>query len=459
MTISTARLARVAAPAAVLAGAASLALAGSAAPAGAAPLQHGAPAAHHDRRQSGSQTFFCNNTATPQPFLVPAGVFSVTIQAFGANGASGTGAPGGSGGVGGGRSTTLSVTPGQTLSVLAGCVGTNAAGGVPDGGAPGASDAGGGGGSSSVKSGSATLVIAGGGGGGGGSDVCTPTAAGGSGGTGGNLPAAAGGTGGSCSPAAGGTGGNSTGIGAGGAGGSGGTGGNAGSDGQAASGGTGGQGGNGAGSFGDGGGGGGGQTGGGGGGGGGDNVGNANAGGGGGGGGLSAILAGKFRHSLPRSDARHTRNIALGDGQVTISWRTPPPPPPPPPPPRRADLAISLSHLGKFKHDRDGQYSMLVTNTSNRNTSGTITVTLSLPSGMKMVFGGSGTWWQCHKDTSFSVCTRTGTLKAHASTTITARVHITAPAGSFRTATATVKPLDSTPGDNTGKDTAFIFRS
>jgi hypothetical protein len=121
-----------------------------------------------------------------------------------------------------------------------------------------------------------------------------------------------------------------------------------------------------------------------------------------------------------------------------------------------ADLAISLTHLGTFRHAKTGQYQMLVTNTGSGATSRTTSVTLSLPRGMKMDFGGSGTWWQCHKDTSFSVCTRSGKINAQASTTITARVKISAPAGSFRTATATVSPADSTPGDNTDRDAVKI---
>jgi hypothetical protein len=123
-----------------------------------------------------------------------------------------------------------------------------------------------------------------------------------------------------------------------------------------------------------------------------------------------------------------------------------------------SDLAISLTHLGTFRHGKTGQYQILVTNTGSGATSRTTSVTLSLPSGLKMVFGGSGTWWQCHKDTGFSVCARSGKINAHASTTITARVKISAPAGSFRTATATVSPADSTPGNNTDKDVVKIHR-
>jgi hypothetical protein len=47
-------------------------------------------------------------------------------------------------------------------------------------------------------------------------------------------------------------------------------------------------------------------------------------------------------------------------------------------------------------------------------------------------------------------------INAQASTTITARVKISAPAGSFRTTTATVSPADSTPGDNTDRDAVKI---
>jgi hypothetical protein len=126
-------------------------------------------------------------------FVVPLGVTSISVEAFGAaGGASGDGKAGGLGAEA--KASTLAVTGGETLIVIVGGRGGNGvngtplevcdwgAGGVNGGGEAGECDgegaaAGGGGGSSEVRRGSTALVLAGGGGGG------TPTT-GGAGGAG-----------------------------------------------------------------------------------------------------------------------------------------------------------------------------------------------------------------------------------------------------------------------------------
>ncbi len=75
-----------------------------------------------------------------------------------------------------------------------------------------------------------------------------------------------------------------------------------------------------------------------------------------------------------------------------------------------------------------------------------------------MVQGGEGTFWQCHKQASSSVCTREAALGAGQRTMITATVWVNARAGKTRHATATVTPDDSTPADNTSTDKAIIRR-
>ena len=100
----------------------------------------------------GSTTTF-NYTGSLQTFTVPAGVTSVTIDAYGAEG--GTSTSGGYvGGLGARSKGDIAVTPGQVLSILVGQRGSD-----------GTCGSGGGGGSFVVRSGS-PLVIAGGGGGG-----------------------------------------------------------------------------------------------------------------------------------------------------------------------------------------------------------------------------------------------------------------------------------------------------
>jgi hypothetical protein len=106
-------------------------------------------------------------TGHEETFTVPAGISSVQIDAVGAPGG------GSAGGLGGTASGSVAVTPGETLFVDVGGVGTTMAGGFNGGGDPDTNastgGAGGGGGASDVRTVSGSLdtrlVVAGGGGG------------------------------------------------------------------------------------------------------------------------------------------------------------------------------------------------------------------------------------------------------------------------------------------------------
>ena len=136
-----------------------------------------------------SQTF--NYTGAMQTWTVPAGVTSITIDAYGASGgtgASGTGT-GGAGGMGSRASGTLAVTPGQVLNIFVGGAGGVSTGGYNGGGTGGNTSSGGGGGASDIRypgttSGNRLIVASGGGGGGRGGCESTSTINGGAGGNG-----------------------------------------------------------------------------------------------------------------------------------------------------------------------------------------------------------------------------------------------------------------------------------
>ncbi|MEI7420845.1 MAG: glycine-rich protein, partial [Prolixibacteraceae bacterium] len=163
---------------------------------------------------SGSQTF--NYTGALQTLTVPAGVTSVVIETWGAQGGINNIGNSNLGGLGGYAKGTLSVTPGQTLNIYVGGqgtgVGNNTLGGAGYNGGGNANGSGsGGGGATDVRFGGTALgnrVIVGGGGGGSGYYSYGGGAGGGATGTtGGNATngtAAYGGTGGTQS--AGGTG-------------------------------------------------------------------------------------------------------------------------------------------------------------------------------------------------------------------------------------------------------------
>jgi len=134
-----------------------------------------------------SQTFNCTGGA--QTFTVPAGVTSIGVDMYGGQGGSGAASinPGSAGGLGGRSTTGLAVSPGESIQVNVGCLGSTASsgsggpGGFFGGGTGGtaAAGGGGGGGASDVRQGGTALgnrvvIAAGGGGGGGGGGIVNP---------------------------------------------------------------------------------------------------------------------------------------------------------------------------------------------------------------------------------------------------------------------------------------------
>jgi type II secretory pathway pseudopilin PulG len=124
----------------------------------------------------GTTNFSC--TGGSQSYTVPSSVYTLTYTINGAEGyvASGTG------GLGGQVTGTLSVTPGEVLTVNVGCQGTSGSGGYGGGGGGGTGGGGiggGGGGASQISNGSTALAIAAGGGGNGGDNGSVGGAGGG----------------------------------------------------------------------------------------------------------------------------------------------------------------------------------------------------------------------------------------------------------------------------------------
>jgi hypothetical protein len=127
-------------------------------------------------------------TGANQTLVVPAGVTSLVVDAYGAQGAPSIDGTPGVGGLGARVQTTIAVTPGETLDVIVGGSGTS--GGFGGGGpiSPGVIAGGGGGLSGIFRMGTPLVVAAGGGGGGTGTT-------GGAGGAGGGETGADGGAG------------------------------------------------------------------------------------------------------------------------------------------------------------------------------------------------------------------------------------------------------------------------
>ncbi len=114
------------------------------------------------------------------------------------------------------------------------------------------------------------------------------------------------------------------------------------------------------------------------------------------------------------------------------------------------DLTISKMHVGNFTQGQTGAaYTITVTNSGAGPTSGTVTVSDALPSGL-MATAISGTGWTCTQPSG--TCTRSDVLAANASyPAITLMVNVAANASSPQTNMATVSGGGET---NTANDTA-----
>jgi uncharacterized repeat protein (TIGR01451 family) len=113
------------------------------------------------------------------------------------------------------------------------------------------------------------------------------------------------------------------------------------------------------------------------------------------------------------------------------------------------DLTIAKSHTGNFSQGQTGAtYSIVVTNSGSATTSGTVTVTDTLPAGLTAT-AISGTGWACTLATL--TCTRSTTRAAGLSfPTITVTVNVAASAPASVTNTATTSGGGQT---NTSNDT------
>ena len=140
-------------------------------------------------------------------------------------------------------------------------------------------------------------------------------------------------------------------------------------------------------------------------------------------------------------------NTALTQAQIQADMNTPIGGTPPPP-----DLGITKTHAGNFTQGQTGAtYSLAVSNAGTGPTSGTVTVTDTLPTGLTAT-AIAGTGWSCTLSTL--TCTRSDALAAPSSyPAITLTVNVAANAPASVTNTATVSGGgDATPTNNTASD-------
>jgi uncharacterized repeat protein (TIGR01451 family) len=121
------------------------------------------------------------------------------------------------------------------------------------------------------------------------------------------------------------------------------------------------------------------------------------------------------------------------------------------------DLTLSKTHPGSFTVGANGVYTLTVTNLGNTATTGTITVTDTLPAGLSFV-SGTGAGWSCSADGQVVTCTNPGPISGnHGTSTLALTVNVTRDAPCTVSNTATVSGGGETNTDNdTAVDTTNI---
>ncbi len=120
------------------------------------------------------------------------------------------------------------------------------------------------------------------------------------------------------------------------------------------------------------------------------------------------------------------------------------------------DLALTKTHTGTFTAGASGTYLLTITNVGNGPTTGPITVTDVLPSGLSFV-SGSGTGWSCSAAGQTVTCGNSGPLASGVSSAITLVAGFSgAISGSVTNSAAVATAGDNNAANNSGSDTTSI---
>ena len=125
------------------------------------------------------------------------------------------------------------------------------------------------------------------------------------------------------------------------------------------------------------------------------------------------------------------------------------------------DLTLAKTHSGDFTVGGVGTYSFTVTNGGGVSSSGTITVTDTLPTGLSFVTGSTtGTSWSCSASSQTVTCTSSTVIAATGSSTFSFNVNVgvaTAPGPNSVTNTAVVSGGgDSNTTNNNASDPTTV---
>jgi MSHA biogenesis protein MshQ len=121
-----------------------------------------------------------------------------------------------------------------------------------------------------------------------------------------------------------------------------------------------------------------------------------------------------------------------------------------------ADMAIAMTNSGNFSVGANGTFTLTVTNNGPSSTSGTITVTDTLPAGLTYV-GYTGTGWSCSNSGQTVTCTRTDILASGSSEPdITITVRATSAGSLTNTASVSSGAFDNVSSNNSASNTVTV---
>jgi uncharacterized repeat protein (TIGR01451 family) len=123
----------------------------------------------------------------------------------------------------------------------------------------------------------------------------------------------------------------------------------------------------------------------------------------------------------------------------------------------RPDLTIAKSHAGNFVAGQQGTYTLAVSNHGGGPTTGTTTVTDTLPAGLSFA-SATGSGWSCGAASGTVTCTRSATIAANsAAPPITLTTNVADSARPAVTNTASVAtPVETATGDNSDSDPTTV---
>jgi uncharacterized repeat protein (TIGR01451 family) len=156
------------------------------------------------------------------------------------------------------------------------------------------------------------------------------------------------------------------------------------------------------------------------------------------------ITGTSFMDRKIQEDPNQPNPQPIQEQSVTKITRIPPP-----------DLSITKTHIGNFAIGQQGTYTLTVTNAPTASpTSGTITVTDTLPANLTFV-SGTGTNWTCSAVGQTVTCTNPGPFNPGDTSTITLVVNAVTEGTVTNSATVST-PNETNTTDNTANDPTTI---